>query len=85
MADVLSWVTAWRSGDVVVDLADLTFIDTAAVDVLAECHRLLELDGRRMTFRSPSKLAVRLLRMSALVDQIGTAGGEQLSALPSSS
>jgi len=76
LADVLSWVTAWRSDDVVVDLAELTFIDAAAVGVLAECRRLLEHDGRRMTLRSPSKLAVRLLRKSALADRIEAAGGE---------
>jgi len=76
LADVLSWVTAWRCDDVVADLAEVTFIDAAAVGVLAECRWLLEQDGRRMTFRSPSKLAVRLLRKSALANLIEAPDGE---------
>jgi anti-anti-sigma factor len=77
LADVLSWVTAWRSDDVVVDLADLNFIDSATVALLAECHRLLAQSGRRMAFRSPSSLAARLLRTSALGDEIETQGNQR--------
>jgi anti-anti-sigma factor len=82
LADVLSWVTAWRADDVVVDLADLTFIDTATVEVLAQCQRLLEQRGRTMTFRQPSSLAARLLQTCALVDHIETQGDEQTSPSP---
>ena len=79
LADILSWVAAWRSDDVVVDLADLNFIDTATVGVLAECRRLLEQSERTVTFRSPSSLAARLLSAAALTDCIETTNGEQLS------
>ena len=79
LADILSWVTAWRSDDVVVDLGDLNFIDTATVGVLAECRRLLEQSGRKMTFRSPSSLAARLLSTSALTNCIETEGSQRLS------
>jgi anti-anti-sigma factor len=61
LCEVLSRVIDWGSGDVVVDLADATFIDTAAVRVLATAQQVLDRAGRRLTFRSPSRLAFRVL------------------------
>jgi anti-anti-sigma factor len=71
-SDVLSWVVAWRTGDVVVDLGGLEFVDTATVRVLAEGQQLLEHHGRTMTFRSPSKVAARVLNVFGLTDSIET-------------
>jgi len=79
LADILSWVTAWRSDDVVVDLADLNFIDSATVAVLGECRRLLAHSDRNMTLRSPSSLAARLLSTAALTDCIESTDGERQS------
>jgi len=71
-ADVLAWVTARRTGDVVVDLGELEFIDSATVRLLAEGQQLLERQGRTMTFRSPSRLAARVLNVFGLADSIET-------------
>jgi anti-anti-sigma factor len=63
LADVMSRVIAWRSGDVVIDLAEAAFIDTATVRALAMGQRLLDQRGRQLTFRSPSRLAARVLQL----------------------
>jgi anti-anti-sigma factor len=70
LSDVLAWMVARRTGDVVVDLGELEFLDSATVHVLAEGQQLLEHDGREMTFRSPSRLAVRVLDAFRLTDSI---------------
>jgi anti-anti-sigma factor len=85
LADILSWVTAWRSGDIVVDLSDLNFIDTATVRVLAECRLLMGQSGRKMTFRSPSSLAARLLSVSDLTDCIETRESHPTRSIPTGS
>jgi anti-anti-sigma factor len=72
LADVLSRVIAHGAGDVVIDLAPVTFIDTATVRALATCQQLLDRAGRALTFRSPSRLAVRVLDLFGLTDQIET-------------
>jgi anti-anti-sigma factor len=69
-SDVLSWVIAWRTGDVVVDLGELKFIDSATVHILAEAQQLLEHAGRAMSFRSPSRLATRVLQLFGLTGLI---------------
>jgi anti-anti-sigma factor len=70
MSSVLSRVIALHTGDVVIDVAQAEFIDTAAVRVLAVGHRLLEKRGRTLTFRSPSRLAARVLHMFGLTELI---------------
>jgi len=70
LSEALSRVILLRSGDVAVDLAQLEFIDTAGVRVLTACRHMLERDGRRMTLRSPSRLAARILRVFALSDLV---------------
>jgi anti-sigma B factor antagonist len=75
LADALSRVIATGNGDVVVDLAAVTFIDTAIVRSLATGQRLLDRTGRTLTFRSPSRLAVRVLDMFGLTELIEPAPG----------
>jgi anti-anti-sigma factor len=58
------------TGDVVIDLAEATFIDTAAVRVLANGQRMLDRCGRKLTFRSPSPPAERVLELFGLADCI---------------
>jgi anti-anti-sigma regulatory factor len=72
LADVLSRVIAHGAGDVLIDLAPVTFIDTATVRSLATGQRLLDRTGRALTFRSPSRLAVRVLDLFGLTDRIET-------------
>ena len=70
LADALSRVIATGSGDVVVDLAAVTFIDTATGRSLAIGQRLLDRTGRILTFRCPSRMAVQVLDMFGLTDLI---------------
>jgi anti-anti-sigma factor len=78
LADVLSRVIALRAGDVVIDLTEAEFLDTAIVRALAVGEQLLDRRGRRLTFRSPSRLAARVLDVFGLSDLIETEGFVQL-------
>jgi anti-anti-sigma factor len=72
LCEVLCRVTADGTGDVVVDLANATFIDTAIVRVLATAQQLLHRQDRILTLRSPSRLATRVLAVLGLTDLIET-------------
>jgi anti-sigma B factor antagonist len=66
LCDVFSRVIASGTGDVVIDLTGSTFIDTASVRVFATARQLLDRQGRNLTFRAPSRLAVRVLDLFGL-------------------
>jgi anti-anti-sigma factor len=70
LSDVLSRVIASLSGDVVIDMAEAEFIDTATVRVLAVGRQLLGDQGRKLTFRSPSRLTTRVLHLFGLTHLI---------------
>jgi anti-anti-sigma factor len=72
LSDILSRAIALQV-DVVVDLAETTFIDAAGVRALATCQELLDRQDRRLTFRSPSPVATRILRSFGLADLIEAA------------
>lgn len=59
------------SGDVIVDLADVTFIDSSGLRVLVEAHHRSTAAERRFTLRSPSTAVIRLLEISGLSDHLG--------------
>jgi stage II sporulation protein AA (anti-sigma F factor antagonist) len=54
----------------VVDLAQMTFMDVSTVRALDQARRLLDDQGRRLAFRSPSKMARWMLGFFALADLI---------------
>ena len=70
LSDALSRVIASRAGDVVVDLGELGFIDTATVRIIATAHRFLADHGRTLSVRSPSRLASHVLSLFGLADII---------------
>ncbi|HET9732946.1 MAG TPA: STAS domain-containing protein [Acidimicrobiales bacterium] len=70
LGDVWVREIALGTGDVVVDLADVDFIDTDSFFTLAATARWLDRKGRRLTFRSPSGLAMRVLDLFGLSDRI---------------
>ena len=51
-------------------MADAEFIDTAIVRVMATALQLLDRQGRKLTVRSPSRLAARVLDLFGLADLI---------------
>jgi anti-anti-sigma factor len=61
LADVIA-----GEGDVVVDLAQVEFIDTAALRVVLQAREALKGSGRHLTLRSPSRSAGRLLGLLGL-------------------
>jgi anti-anti-sigma factor len=70
LSDLLSRVIASASGDVIIDMAEAEFIDTATVRVLATAQQLLGDCGRKLTFRSPSRLTARVLHLFGLTNLI---------------
>ena len=64
--DVLSDVITDGDGDVVVDLAQMEFIDAAGLRALLRARETLERSGRQLTIRSPSRIAARLLGVFGL-------------------
>jgi anti-anti-sigma factor len=66
VVDALTRVIADHRGDVVVDLAETEFIDTATLRALLRAREVLDWGGRRLTFRSPSRIAGRVLAVFGL-------------------
>jgi anti-anti-sigma factor len=52
--------------DLVIDMAGVAFIDTAAVDAIAMVRRLFEILGLTLVVRAPSRPVRRLLDLSEL-------------------
>lgn len=72
IVDTLAGVIAERDGDVVVDLAETAFIDTAALRAIVRARGVLAGEGRALTLRSPSHIAARLLEVFGLSDLVET-------------
>lgn len=51
---------------VVVDLTDVTYLDSAALAVLVAAHRLLQADGCHLTLRGASSRVQRVLEITGL-------------------
>jgi anti-anti-sigma factor len=79
--DALAAVIADREGDIVVDLAQTEFMDTAALRGVLQAQETLHGTGPRLTLRSPSRSAARVLGVFGLGDlagpQLSTAGGKE--------
>ncbi|MEX1106535.1 MAG: STAS domain-containing protein [Ilumatobacteraceae bacterium] len=57
-------------GDVVLDLADVGFMDSSALRVLVEAHDRAAAHGRRLVLRAPSAAVRRLLEVSGLSEHL---------------
>lgn len=66
VGDALADVIAGGDGDVVVDLAQTEFMDTAALRTVLRAREALQCTGRHLTLRSPSRSAGRLLEVFGL-------------------
>jgi len=78
LGDALSRVIADGAGDVVIDLADATFVDVAVVRVLATAQQLLDRQARVLTVRSPSRLAARVMDAFGLKGLIAAELGPEI-------
>jgi anti-anti-sigma factor len=63
IVDVLARVIADHDGPLVIDLAELAFIDTGSIRAVARAAALLGDHGRELTLRSPPRIAVRMLTL----------------------
>ena len=66
VVDVLARVIADSNRSVIIDLAHTEFIDTGTVRAIAQAWQFLNDRGRALTVRSPSGVAVRMLRLFGL-------------------
>lgn len=64
--DALARVISDHDGDVVVDLAQTDFMDTAALRAVLRARQELQGGERQLTLRSPSRIAGRLLAVFGL-------------------
>ena len=69
VVEALARVIADHEGDVVVDLAEISFIDAGTVRVVLQAKETLG-GGRRLTLRSPSRNAGRVLAIFGLCDLV---------------
>ena len=74
MSDVLAAAIASDDADVIVDLSGVTFIGAATFGALIVGRNLLAQQSRRMTVRSPSAYAQRLLELFELTDLVESEG-----------
>ena len=70
LSDALSRLIATPGGEVVIDLYEAELIDTAPVRTFAVAVQLFSDHGRKLTFRSPSRLAARVLDLFGLSQSI---------------
>ena len=74
LAAVLAGAAAGGPGAVVIDLRDVTFVDTRSVGVIAAAYERLGSCSVGLTIRSPSPVARRLLELVGLTRLIEAAG-----------
>jgi anti-sigma B factor antagonist len=75
LAEVLSRLIATDTRDVVIDLGEVEFIDSSTIRALEVGQEFLSREGRNLTVRSPSRLALRMLGLFGLTDLIETQEG----------
>jgi anti-anti-sigma factor len=70
LSEVLSGLISIESADVIIDLADTTFVDTFTIRTFATFRDLLVRSGATMTIRSPSTAVKKMLTWFGLDDVI---------------
>jgi anti-anti-sigma factor len=66
LKDALNRITAEESGPVVLDLAELTMLDSTALGVVAGAGRALHGAGRELYLVSPNERVALLFKLTAL-------------------
>jgi anti-sigma B factor antagonist len=60
--------------DVILDLSDLTFIDSSGLAALVIAQKQLNWQGRRLVVRSPSAPVLRVFQICDMVDYLNVTG-----------
>lgn len=63
---ILRAAFTYDQGQVVVDLAGVTFMDSTGLGALREAHRRLVADGTRLSVRNPGAMVEKVLRITGL-------------------
>ncbi len=66
--------TAGNHAVMVIELDDLTFMDSSGYEALVESQRIVEDDGRTLTFRGQTGEPARFLELVAKWDKVDAAG-----------
>jgi anti-anti-sigma factor len=61
---------------VVVDLADVTFIDSCAISALMNARRCLAGEGRELRLRNPTAPVARVFELAGLTNLLGNTGDD---------
>jgi anti-sigma B factor antagonist len=69
LADVLAAETAKKPRLLLVDVSELTFIDSAALEEFSRANRRLRADGGRLALVGPTGPVARIIELTAL-DQV---------------
>jgi anti-sigma B factor antagonist len=67
LQDRLELVTDATTGDVTVDLTNVTFLDSTGLAALLAASRRMQRDGRRLTLVNPCAAVHRVLQISGVV------------------
>ena len=82
LANILAHVISADDAHLIVDLSGVTFMGTATIDELLQARNLLLGLSRKMTVRSPSKCARRLLELCDLGGLIQPSEGAMRTSPP---
>lgn len=66
--------------DLVVDLANLEFIDSSGISVIVAGLERLKVRGGSLSVRNPNPVAMRVFEVTALTDYLSVAGGPDSTA-----
>ena len=66
LRDALFAAVVATDGDVVVDLTEVTFMDSTGLGVLANVYKRLGSNGRRLVVKSPTRKVRRVLEVCRL-------------------
>ena len=61
--------------DIVIDMADVTFMDSSGLRVLIDVHQRADTESRRLILSAPSQSVTRLLEVSGLTDHFSIDSG----------
>jgi anti-anti-sigma factor len=65
-ASAAPWVEGVRSADLILDLADLSFVDSSAIRALLQLAKAL--GPRRLRLRAPQPMVRKVLELTSLTD-----------------
>jgi anti-sigma B factor antagonist len=68
LADVFEALVADGPGEIVVDLAELSFVDSSGLAVFVTTQNALHEQGRRLSLRSPRRHAIKVLEIAGLIE-----------------